>query len=79
MDVLNKYFLKTNMPVVSSQYWSIAHGTAPCEVTQDEEGMQTMRQLGLNMAFLIKSIRLGIEQFGSPKIKEELVETHYIR
>jgi multimeric flavodoxin WrbA len=79
MEVLNKYFLKTNMPVVPSQYWSIAHGTAPGEVTQDEEGMQTMRQLGLNMAFLIKSIHLGIEQFGSPKIQEELVETHYIR
>ena len=79
MDVLNKYFLKTNMPVVPSQYWSIAHGTDPGEVTQDEEGMQTMRQLGLNMAFLIKSIRLGLQQFGSPKIQEELVETHYIR
>ena len=62
-----------------SQYWSIAHGTDPGEVTQDEEGMQTMRQLGLNMAFLIKSIRLGLQQFGSPKIQEELVETHYIR
>ena len=58
---------------------SIAHGTDPGEVTQDEEGMQTMRQLGLNMAFLIKSIRLGLQQFGSPKIQEELVETHYIR
>ena len=79
MDVLNKYFLKTNMPVVPSQYWSIAHGTTPGEVTQDEEGMQTMRQLGLNMAFLIKSIRLGLQQFGSPKIQEELTETHYIR
>ena len=79
MDVLNKYFLKTNMPAVPSQYWSIAHGTAPGEVTQDEEGMQTMRQLGLNMAFLIKSIRLGLQQFGSPKIQEELTETHYIR
>ena len=55
MDVLNKYFLKTNMPVVPSQYWSIAHGTVPGEVTQDEEGMQTMRQLGLNMAFMITS------------------------
>ena len=44
-----------------------------------EEGMQTMRQLGLNMAFLIKSIRLGLEQFGSPKIQEELTETHFIR
>lgn len=79
MDVLNKYFLKTNMPVVPSQYWSIAHGTAPGEVVQDQEGMQTMRQLGLNMAFMIKSLRMGMEQLGSPKIKEELVETHYIR
>lgn len=79
MDVLNKYFLKTNMPVVPSQYWSIAHGTEPGEVVQDEEGMQTMRQLGLNMAFMIKSLRVGLEQFGSPKIKEQLVETHYIR
>ena len=79
MDVLNKYFLKTNMPVVPSQYWSIAHGTVPGEVVQDKEGMQTMRQLGLNMAFMIKSFMLGMEQLGSPKIKEELVETHYIR
>lgn len=79
MDVLNKYFLKTNMPVVPSQYWSIAHGTAPGEVVQDQEGMQTMRQLALNMAFMLKSFRLGMQQLGSPKIKEELVETHYIR
>ena len=79
MDALNKYFLKTNMPVVPSQYWGIAHGTAPGEVVRDEEGMQTMRQLGLNMAFLIKSIRLGLEQFGSPKIQEKLTETHFIR
>lgn len=46
---------------------------------QDLEGMQTMRQLGLNMAFMIKSIRLGLEQFGSPKIQEKITETHYIR
>ena len=79
MDVLNKYFLKTNMPVIPSQYWGIAHGTEPGEVVKDEEGMQTMRQLGLNMAFLIKSISLGLEKFGSPKIQEELTETHFIR
>ena len=79
MDVLNKYFLKTNMPVVPSQYWTIAHGTTPGEVVKDEEGMQTMRQLALNMAFLIKSICLGMKEFGSPKIQEPLVETHYIR
>ena len=41
--------------------------------------LQTMRQLGLNMAFMMKSIRLGLQQFGSPKIQEELTETHYIR
>ena len=41
--------------------------------------MQTMRQLGLNMAFMIKSIRLGLEQFGSPKLQEKITETHYIR
>jgi multimeric flavodoxin WrbA len=79
MDALNKYFLKTNMPVVPSHYWSIAHGTSPDEVIQDEEGMQTMRQLGLNMAFMIKSIRLGMEQLGSPKLQEKITETHYIR
>ena len=67
------------MPVVPSQYWSIAHGTVPGEVVQDKEEMQTMRQLALNMAFLIKSIQLGMEQFGSPKIQETLVETHFIR
>ena len=79
MDVMNKYFLKTNMPVVPSQYWSIAHGTEPGEVVQDLEGMQTMRQLALNMAFMIKSIRLGMETYGSPKIQEELTETQFIR
>lgn len=79
MDTLNKYFLKTNMPVVPSQYWTIAHGTTPGEVTQDQEGMQTARQMALNMAFMIKSFQLGIQHFGSPKIKEELTETHFIR
>ncbi|MCQ2228599.1 MAG: flavodoxin family protein [Bacteroidales bacterium] len=76
-DVLNKYFLKTNMPVVPSQYWNIAHGCDPGEVTQDKEGMQTMRQLGRNMAFLIKSIELGKQQYGLPT-EEERVETHFI-
>ena len=58
---------------------SIAHGTAPGEVVRDKEGMQTMRQLGLNMALMMKSIRLGLQKFGSPKIQEELTEKHYIR
>lgn len=76
-DVLNKYFLKTNMPVVPSQYWNIAHGCEPGEVVQDEEGMQTMRQLGRNMAFLIKSIALGRDKYGLPH-EEDRIETHFI-
>ncbi len=77
-DVLNKYFLKTSMPVVPSQYWNIAHGTTPGEVAQDLEGMQTMRQLARNMAFMIKSFALGREKFGIPE-EEPRVETHFIR
>ena len=63
-DILNKYFTLSSMPVVSSQYWNQVHGNTPAEVLQDEEGLQTMRVLGNNMAFLIKSIALGKEQFG---------------
>ena len=76
---MNRYFTISNMPVVSSQYWNEVHGNTPDEVRQDFEGMQTMRQLGLNMAFMIKSIRLGLEQLGSPKLQEKITETHYIR
>ena len=66
------------MPVASSQYWNSVHGMAPGEVEQDAEGMQTMRTLARNMAFLIKSIALGREKYGLPE-KEERVYTHYIR
>ena len=78
-DALNKYFTISNMPVVSSNYWNQVHGSNPAEVKQDEEGMQTMRQLGLNMAFMIKAIKLGLQEYGSPKLQEKITETHYIR
>ena len=65
-DVLNKYFTISGMPVVSSQYWNMVYGNSAEEVLQDREGLQTMRTLGRNMAFLMKSIRLGREQFGLP-------------
>ena len=65
-DVLNKYFTISGMPVVSSQYWNMVYGNSAEEVRQDREGLQTMRTLGRNMAFLMKSIRLGREQFGLP-------------
>ena len=58
-DRLNKYFTINNMPVVSSQYWNSVHGRLPGEATQDAEGMQTMRTLGDNMAWLLKNIQTG--------------------
>ncbi len=77
-DVLNKYFTISNMPVAPSQYWNNVHGRMPEEALQDEEGLQTMRQLARNMAFLVKSIQLGKEKYGLPK-KEEWKPTHFIR
>lgn len=58
-DRLNKYFTMNNMPVVSSQYWNIVHGFTPDDVKKDKEGLQTMRTLGQNMAWLLKCIELG--------------------
>lgn len=78
-DELNKYFTISGMPVVSSQYWNSAHGGAPGEAARDEEGMQTMRTLGRNMAFLIKSIALGREQYGLPRSDEKPARTNFIR
>ncbi len=77
-DELNKYFTISSMPVVSSQYWNSVHGYTPDDVRNDKEGMQTMRTLGKNMAFLIKSIQLGKDKYGLPE-KEEHVFTHFIR
>ena len=77
-DQLNKYFTISGMPVVSSQYWNSIHGNTAAEAQQDLEGLQTMRTLGRNMAFLIKSIALGREQLGLPE-KEPRVGTNFIR
>ncbi|WP_294578650.1 flavodoxin family protein [uncultured Thomasclavelia sp.] len=77
-DEINKYFTISGMPVASSQYWNQVHGNTPEEVRQDLEGMQTMRTLGRNMAFLIKSIQLGKEKYGLPE-KEAAIHTNFIR
>ena len=77
-DQLNKYFTISGMPVASSQYWNSVHGGAPGQAAQDEEGMQTMRTLARNMAFLMKSIALGKEQYGLPE-KEPHAWTNFIR
>ena len=75
-DMLNKYFTISNMPVVSSQYWNSVHGRLPGEATQDAEGMQTMRTLGDNMAWLLKNIQTGKIPLPEP---EEPVRTNFIR
>ncbi len=78
-DQLNKYLTISSMPVVSSQYWNMVHGNTPEEVLQDLEGMQTMRTLGKNMAWLLKSIEAGRKAGIAIPEKEEPQITNFIR
>lgn len=77
-DQLNKYFTISGMPVASGQYWNGLHGAAPGEGAEDCEGMQQMRTLAANMAFLMESIALGKEKFGLPE-KEAPQRMNFIR
>lgn len=77
-DGLNKYFGISGMPIASGQYWNGAHGRLPGEVADDGEGMQQMRTLARNIAFLMKSIALGRDQFGLPE-REPGQMTNFIR
>ncbi len=77
-DELNKVFTISGMPVASGQYWNSIHGRTPGEASQDAEGLQGMRTLARNMAFLMKSIALGKEQYGLPE-KEAPQRTNFIR
>jgi len=77
-DRLNKYFTISSMPVVPSQYWNATHGTTPEEVRQDLEGMQIMRTLGRNMAWLLKCIEAAKETVSYPE-REPRVTTNFIR
>ena len=78
-DQLNKYFAICSMPVVSSQYWNMVHGNKPEEVKQDLEGMQTMRTLGRNMAWMLKCIEAGKKAGIDFPQHEEKVATNFIR
>ncbi|MBR6523858.1 MAG: flavodoxin family protein [Clostridia bacterium] len=78
-DALNKYFTISGMPVASSQYWNQVHGSNPEQVRKDEEGMQTMRTLGNNMAWLIKCIKLGKENGLCVPEREPRITTSFIR
>lgn len=78
IDQINKYFQINNMPLVSSSYWPMVHGTSVEEVMRDEEGMQTMRTLGNNMAWMLKMIEntraAGLEH---PQLEKKL-HTNFI-
>ncbi len=78
-DVLNKYFGISQMPVAGSTYWNIAHGRTPGEVTQDEEGMQTMRNLARNMAWMIKCFDAGKKAGIETPEAERNYRTNFIR
>lgn len=78
-DRLNKYFSINSMPIVTSQYWNQVHGNTPEEVIQDEEGMQTMRTLAQNMAWLLRCIEAG-KRCGIPMPQHEpKLRTNFIR
>ena len=77
-DVINKYFTICGMPVASGQYWNSVHGREIGEAAEDAEGLQGMRTLARNMAFLMKSIQLGKERYGLPE-REPFERTNFIR
>ncbi len=78
LDDINHFFELANMPIVTSTYFNEVHGTNKDEVELDKEGMQTMRNLGRNMAFLVKSVNLGKEKYGLPE-KELGERTNFVR
>ena len=78
LDAITKHFTINNMPVVSSNYWNMVHGNKPEQVLQDLEGLQIMRILGNNMAWLLKCIEAG-KKAGLEPLKEDKIWTNFIR
>ena len=79
LDVIDKYFTINNMPVVSSGYWNMVHGNTPEEVEQDLEGLQVMRTLGRNMAWLLRCLEAGRKAGVECPVPEKRVRTNFIR
>ncbi|PKL67146.1 MAG: flavodoxin family protein [Methanobacteriales archaeon HGW-Methanobacteriales-1] len=78
-DQINKYFTISQMPIIASRYWNMVHGAQPEDVKKDLEGLQTMRILARNMAWLLKCKEAG-EKAGIPfPTKEEAIFTNFIR
>ncbi len=78
-DQINKYFAMNNMPIITSQYWNMVHGSKPEDVLQDEEGMQTMRTLANNMAWILKCIEAGKKAGIKEPENEKIISTNFIR
>lgn len=78
-DQINKYFSMNNMPIITSQYWNMVHGSKPEDVLKDEEGLQTMRSLGNNMAWILKCIETGKKAGVMEPNNEKVVMTNFIR
>lgn len=79
LDQLHKYFTINQMPIVSSRYWPMVHGNTPDEVRQDLEGLAVMRQLGRNMAWLLRCIEAGRAAGVALPAQEPPVSTNFIR
>lgn len=78
-DMMNKYFSISAMPIVTARYWNMIHGNTPEEVAQDLEGMQNMRDLGRNMAWMLHCIEAGHNVGMEPPVSEKPVKTNFIR
>lgn len=79
LERLNQYFLINNMPVVPSQYWNMVHGDSPEQVRRDQEGLQIMRTLGRNMAWVLKCIEAGRHEGVDQPLHEPGVRTNFVR
>lgn len=79
LDVLQKYFTISQMPVVASTYWTMVHGKQPEDVLKDEEGLQTMRNLASNMAWMLRCIEAGKATGIQPPQAESGARTNFIR
>lgn len=78
-DEINKYFLMSNMIVVGSSYWNMVHGSNSKQVEEDQEGLQTMRNLGRNMTWILKSIKAGEKEGIKIPQQEKTIKTNFIR
>ena len=79
LDVLNKYIQYSEMPLVTSNYWPMVHGSVPADVLKDEEGVQIMHLIGKNMAWILKCIEAGKKAGIEAPAEVEKIKTNFIR